>query len=50
MRKFLAAVVLAGLLLLSGGARVNSSEGAGCPGGCCTGPEDCPHPTCCAQR
>ena len=50
MRKLLAALVLTGLLLFGGGLLAQSSDGNGCPGSCCTGPEDCPRPTCCVKR
>lgn len=50
MRKFLAAVLMTGLLLLGSGLLLASSAPAACPAACCTGPEDCPYPPCCAKR
>jgi len=50
VKKFLAGALLAGLLLAGGGLLWADREAAGCPGGCCTGPHDCPTPTCCTKK
>jgi hypothetical protein len=52
MKKLLTRVILgvAALLLIGGGLLLATGEKSGCPHGCCTGPDDCPTPSCCARK
>ncbi len=37
------------LLLLGGSLLLAAPAAKSCPGGCCTGPDDCPQPACCEK-
>ena len=53
MKKLFTRIALGiGAMLLVGGALLlaTSERAAGCPHGCCTGPDDCPTPSCCARK
>ncbi|MBI4466727.1 MAG: hypothetical protein HY656_04795 [Acidobacteria bacterium] len=50
MKKFLAGIVLTGLLLVGSSLLLATSVPSFCPMKCCSGPADCPHPACCARK
>jgi len=51
MRKRSLVLALAAVLLVGGGWLYAAyTAEAGCPAGCCHGPEDCPTPDCCAKK
>ena len=50
MRKYVAAILLAGVVVLGAGLLRASAPPSFCPMHCCTGPDDCPTPSCCARK